>query len=114
MMPIIENAKEQTISLYALKGTFTDVTYFMTSLSLSECAEQLSFAPTEEASEFAERVQRRLDTKRAEEKIYNGYLKQPGMRFFNSLVVVLMPREGTRRGYYRFEPFRGQDGQDSR
>ena len=111
-MSTISNAKEKTVNIIAVRGTFADVTYYMATLSLSECYEQLSIARTEEASTFAERVQRRLDTRRAEKRIYQSYLKRPGTRFFNSLVVVLMPKRGARRGYYRFEPYRTDDGRD--
>ena len=111
-MATIANAKAQTVSKIAVKGNFTDVTYFMATLSLSECYEQLSFARTDEAAKFSERIQRRLDVKRAEQHIYKGYLRDPdvGTRFFNSLVVVLMPKPGTTRGYFRFEPYKDEHG----
>ena len=107
----ITNAPSPMTQMYALRGEFTDVTYFMTSISLADCVNQLHFAPADEADSFAERVQRRIDTRRAD-KIFTDYLQQEGPRFFNSLVVVLMPHSETSTGYYRFTPFKDQSGND--
>jgi len=110
MATTIQNIKKPIIQMHALRGKFTGVTYFMTSLSLSEVADQLHFATTETATSFDERVQRRINKKRAVTELFEQYLKQPGVRFFNSLVVVLTPKEGTDTGYYEFHPFKGSDG----
>ena len=105
MNTTVANPARQTYKIFALEGSFTGVRYYMTTLSISECREQLDIAPTEDAASFAERVQRRLDKKRAVEKIFGEYLNSHETRFFNSLVAVLMPKEGTTDGYYKFEPF---------
>ena len=94
------------IELDVLRGRFTGITYFMTTMSLSECAQQLRHLKPEEASSFSERVQRRIDEKRAEQKLFQDYLKQPGNRFFNSLVAVLMPRENTETEYFSFRAYK--------
>ena len=107
-MNAIRNISKPMISMYALKGKFGGVTYFMATLPLSEC-DQLHYAKTNQASEFSERVQRRLNQKRANE-IYENYLVKEGIRFFNSLVVVLTPKDTTKTGYYSFEAFEDESG----
>ena len=108
-MPTIKQIAKPMIEMFALEGHFGGVTYYMASLTLSECADQLHFARTNEASTFADRVQRRVNEKRAQ-AMFEDYLRKPGTRFFNSLVVVLMPKPGTETGYYRFEPFEDPSG----
>lgn len=105
MNMIVKNPARQTYKIHALEGSFRGVKYYMTTHSISECVDQLNIAPTEDAASFAERVQRRLDKKRAVEKIFLEYLATPGTRFFNSLVAVLTPKKGTTE-YYKFEPFK--------
>lgn len=105
----VKNARKPRIELYALRGQFTDVTYFLTTMSLSECAEQLHFQNVDQVKSFNERVQRSLNKKRAE-LIFSHYLKKRGPRFFNSLVVVLMPKKGTTSGFYDFEPLKDENG----
>ena len=108
-MPRVKQIEKPMIEVFALEGHFGGVTYYMASLTLSECADQLHFARTNEASTFADRVQRRVNEKRAH-AMFEDYLRKPGTRFFNSLVVVLMPKKGTETGYYRFEPFEDPSG----
>ena len=108
-MPRVKQIAKPMIEMFALEGRFGGVTYYMASLTLSECADQLHFARTNEASTFADRVQRRVNEKRAH-AMFEDYLRKPGTRFFNSLVVVLMPKKGTETGYYRFEPFEDPSG----
>ena len=98
------------IELDVLRGRFTGITYFMTTMSLSECTQQIRYLKPEEASSFSERIQRRIDEKRAEQKIFQDYLKQPGNRFFNSLVAVLMPRENTEIEYFSFRAYKTSGG----
>ena len=105
------NLEKPKIQLYALRGRFTDVTYFLTTMTLSECAEQLHFQNVDDVKSFSERVQRSLNENRAK-LIFTDYLKRTGPRFFNSLVVVLMPKQGITTGFYDFEPFKDQDGDE--
>lgn len=105
----VRNARKPSIQLYALRGQFTDVTYFLTTMSLSECAEQLHFQNLDQVKNFNERIQRSLNAKRAE-LIFSDYLERHGPRFFNSLVVVLMPKKGTTSGFYDFEPLVDENG----
>jgi DGQHR domain-containing protein len=95
--------------MYAIRGRFTDITYFLCTLTLSEAADQLHFANPDEAKSFRERVQRTLNEKRAKE-IFETYLKRQGNRFFNSLVVVLVPKKEVSSGYYEFDPFEDDEG----
>ena len=110
METTIKRTRKPVIQIYALRGKFTGVTYFMTSMTLSEAAEQLHFASSDTAKSFDERVQRRIDEKRATKELFEQYLKQPGIRFFNSLVVVLTPKDGTQTGYFQFHPFEDPEG----
>ncbi|MDF3113103.1 hypothetical protein CFB52_000025 [Burkholderia sp. AU18528] len=100
----IDSIPQPTTDIYAMKGEFSGVTYFMTTLSLSECREQLHVENTNEVKTFRERIQRTLDKDRAQE-ICEKYLKKHQLRFFNSLVAVLVPAKGKNKGYYEFKPF---------
>jgi DGQHR domain-containing protein len=99
----------QTIKLYALRGQFDGVTYFMTTMTLAEASEQLHFEDIEAVKSFRERVQRTLDENRARQ-IFENYLKKQTTRFFNSLVAVIMPPPSIKHGYFEFEPFEAETG----
>ena len=107
---VILNYDPNIVEFEVIRGSFGGITYFMTTMALSESAELLRVADADAASTLSERIQRRLDRKRAENKIFHDYLKKPGNRFFNSLVVALLPKEGTQTGYFRFRPFKTSDG----
>jgi len=84
-----------------MKGTFGGVSYYMTTLELNKVADSLHFEKDLhiENATFAERIQRTLNEKRAEDEIYKKYLLNEGTRFFNSLVVTLIPDEED-KGFY--------------
>jgi DGQHR domain-containing protein len=98
-----------TYDIYAIKGEFNGVTYFMATLSLAQCVEQLHIENVNEVKSFKERMQRTLDEDRAFE-IYDKYLKRDRLRFFNSLVAVMVPPKGEVFGYYEFTPFEDDKG----
>ena len=78
-----------------MKGKFGGVNYYMTTLPLEKVADSLHFEKDLNIvnATFAERIQRTLNQKRAEEEIYKKYLLNKGTRFFNSLVVSIIPDE---------------------
>jgi len=78
-----------------MKGDFGGISYYMTTLPIDKVADSLHFEKdlNIENASFAERVQRTLNQKRAEEEIYQKYLLNEGTRFFNSLVVTVIPDE---------------------
>jgi len=85
-----------------MKGEFGGVSYYMTTLPLDKVADSLHFEKdlNIENTTFAERIQRTLNQKRAEEEIYQKYLLNEGIRFFNSLVVTIIPDEED-KGFYK-------------
>lgn len=85
-----------------MKGDFGGISYYMTTLSIDKVADSLHFEKdlNIENTSFAERVQRTLNKKRAEEEIYQKYLLNEGTRFFNSLVVSVIPDEED-KGFYK-------------
>jgi DGQHR domain-containing protein len=87
-----------------MKGDFGGISYYMTTLPIDKVADSLHFEKdlSIENASFAERVQRTLNQKRAEEEIYQKYLLNEGTRFFNSLVVTVIPDEED-RGFYKEE-----------
>jgi DGQHR domain-containing protein len=56
---------------------------------------------------FSERVQRKLDEDRANIEIFS-YLAQGGIRFFNSIVVVLLPESNEQREFWDFSTVSSQ------
>lgn len=83
----------ETVEWHGTSGTFGRVTYFLTSISLQDVAEQLHLLE-QKTLRFEERIQRLLDEKRVEEQILpylDGGAQQ--LKFFNSLVVVPLPHE---------------------
>jgi DGQHR domain-containing protein len=91
-------------SFICIKGEFGGVSYYMTSLSLDKVADSLHFEKDLNIinASFAERIQRTLNQKRAEEEIYKKYLLNAGTRFFNSLVVSIIPDEED-EGFFEIE-----------
>src|SRR4051794_22968753 len=90
-----------TYDIYAMRGEFDGVSYFMATLPLYQCVEQLHIENANEVKSFSERMQRTLDETRAKE-IFDKYLSNNRLRFFNSLVAVMVPPRGETGGYYEF------------
>jgi len=84
-----------------MKGRFPGVSYYMTILPIEkvQIAHILKKHLNMENASFADRVQRTLNEKRAKEEIYKKYLLNEGTRFFNSLVVTIIPDKED-RGFY--------------
>jgi len=74
---------------------------------LRDAAENLQLLPQENLN-FRERIQRVVN----EERVRNGilpYLKADPLRFFNSLVCILLPDPNQVDGYWGFQPYQGPD-----
>jgi hypothetical protein len=81
----LDNQCPETIEYKAITGKFGEVRYFITTLEQSDAVENIRFADEIQGSwSFSERVQRKLDEKRAETEIFS-YLAQGGLRFFIQL-----------------------------
>jgi len=89
-------------SFLCMKGDFAGVSYYMTTLPIEKVADSLHFEKdlNIENASFADRVQRTLNKTRAEEEIYKKYLLNEGTRFFNSLVVTIIPDKED-KGFYK-------------
>jgi DGQHR domain-containing protein len=98
----LDNQSPETIEYKAISGKFGEVRYFITTLDQSDAVENIRFADEIQGSwSFSERVQRKLDVDRAHTEIFS-YLSQGGIRFFNSIVVVLLPISNDQREFWDF------------
>ncbi|BAY15961.1 hypothetical protein NIES21_17820 [Anabaenopsis circularis NIES-21] len=104
----LDNQSPETIEYKAISGKFGDVRYFITTLDQSDAVENIRFADEIQGSwSFSERVQRKLDENRANTEIFS-YLALGGIRFFNSIVVVLLPNSNDQREFWDFIPATSQ------
>ncbi|MEH2178497.1 DNA sulfur modification protein DndB [Nostoc sp.] len=102
MMEELDDQSPETIEYKAITGTFGEVRYFLTTLDHSDAAENIRFAGELQGKwGFSERVQRKLDEKRAETELF-AYLAKNGIRFFNSLVIVLLPNSDEQTEFWDF------------
>ncbi|MBW4591772.1 MAG: DNA sulfur modification protein DndB [Brasilonema angustatum HA4187-MV1] len=101
-MEELDDQSPETIEYKAITGTFGEVRYFLTTLDHSDAAENIRFAGELQGKwGFSERVQRKLDEKRAETELF-AYLAKNGIRFFNSLVIVLLPNSDEQTEFWDF------------
>ena len=104
----LDDQSPETIEYKAISGKFGEVRYFITTLDQSDAVENIQFADEIQNSwSFSERVQRKLDVNRANTQIFS-YLAQGGIRFFNSIVVVLLPNSNDQREFWDFSEVRSQ------
>lgn len=104
----LDNQSPETIEYKAISGEFGEVRYFITTLDQSDAVENIQFADEIQGSwSFSERVQRKLDKNRANTEIFS-YLAQGGIRFFNSIVVVLLPNSNDQREFWDFSTVSSQ------
>lgn len=104
----LDNQSPETIEYKAISGKFGEVRYFITTLDQSDAVENIQFADEIQGTwSFSERVQRKLDTSRANTEIFS-YLAQGGIRFFNSIVVVLLPNSNDQREFWDFSTVSSQ------
>lgn len=105
----LDNQSPETIEYKAISGKFGEVRYFITTLDQSDAVENIRFADEIQGSwSFSERVQRKLDENRANTEIFS-YLAQGGIRFFNSIVVVLLPNSNNQREFWDFSTVTSND-----
>ena len=98
----LDDQSPEIIEYKAITGQFSQVRYFITTLDQSDAVENIRFADEIQGSwSFSERVQRKLDEKRANTEIFS-YLAQSGIRFFNSIVVVLLPNSNSQTEFWDF------------
>jgi DGQHR domain-containing protein len=99
----LDDQSPETIEYKAITGQFGEVRYFITTLSQNDAAENIGFADEIQSTwSFSERVQRKLDADRARTEIFS-YLAKSGIRFFNSLVIVLLPSSNEQTEFWDFE-----------
>ncbi len=104
----LDNQSPETIEYKAISGEFGEVRYFITTLDQSDAVENIRFADEIQGSwSFSERVQRKLDENRANTEIFS-YLALGGIRFFNSIVVVLLPNSNDQREFWDFSTVSSQ------
>jgi DGQHR domain-containing protein len=104
----LDDQSPETIEYKAISGKFGEVRYFITTLDQSDAVENIRFADEIQGSwSFSERVQRKLDEDRANVEIFS-YLAQGGIRFFNSIVVVLLPTSNDQREFWDFDTVNSQ------
>ncbi|MEH2013126.1 DNA sulfur modification protein DndB [Nostoc sp.] len=104
----LDNQSPEIIEYKAISGEFGEVRYFITTLDQSDAVENIRFADEIQGSwSFSERVQRKLDQNRANTEIFS-YLAQGGIRFFNSIVVVLLPNSNDQREFWDFSTVSSQ------
>src|SRR3712207_1986960 len=98
----LDDQSPEIIEYKAITGTFGQVRYFLTTLDHNDAAENIRFARDLQGKwGFSERVQRQLDDKRAETDLFT-YLAKSGIRFFNSLVIVLLPSSDEQKEFWDF------------
>ncbi|HLO84207.1 MAG TPA: DNA sulfur modification protein DndB, partial [Nostocaceae cyanobacterium] len=99
----IDDQSPEIIEYKAITGTFGEVRYFLTTLDHIDAVENIRFAGDIQGKwGFSERVQRKLDEKRAETELFT-YLAKSGIRFFNALVIVLLPNSDEQKEFWDYE-----------
>ena len=100
---VIETDPE-VIEYHAIRGSYGKTTYFMTKASLRDVAENLELAP-QGTLNFKERIQRIVNENRVEDEIL-PYLEHNELKFFNSIVCILLPDSENQQEYWAFEEFK--------
>lgn len=104
----LDDQSPEIIEYKAISGRFGEVRYFITTLDHNDAVENIRFAEDIQAEwSFAERVQRKLNKKRVREEIFR-YLALGGIRFFNSIVVILLPISNDQKEFWDFSPVKSQ------
>lgn len=98
----------EVVTYHVLHGRFDRVHYFAASIDLQDAAENLMLFPQESLG-FQERIQRVLNEGRVENELL-PYLKTDPLRFFSSIVCVIVPRNDSQMGYWDFEPYQSESG----
>jgi DGQHR domain-containing protein len=106
----IQNFRSEVVTYHVLAGRFDRVYYFATSITLEDAAENLMLFPQEDLS-FRERIQRVLNEERVTNEIL-PYLQTDPLRFFNSIVCVLLPARDGDTEFWEFDAYKNTDGKE--
>jgi hypothetical protein len=112
--------RDYNVPLYGLRGEFSlsgnvKVPYFSCLMDISRVSKELK--THEEVSpsmdtvySLVELFQRQIDPKRVEREIVDGYLRAPNkIKFFNSLTIVLLPKNDDGKIVSSFENYENND-----
>jgi hypothetical protein len=115
-----EDTRDYNLPIYGQKGEYSlsaavKVPYFMALMDLKRVTKELKtheeVSPSLETNyNLVELFQRNIDPERVQKEIVDGYLKNPNkLKFFNSLTIVLLPKEPSGRIVKDFEPYPNND-----
>lgn len=120
LLPPVTNTKfdqrDYNNPIYGMKGEFSlsenvKVPYFICLMDLKRITKELKtheeVSPSLDTSySLAELFQRQIDIERVATEIVNGYLKLPNkIKFFNSLTIVLLPKDDSGKIVSSFENY---------
>lgn len=115
-----EDTRDYNLPLYGQKGEYSlsatvRVPYFMALMDLKRVTKELKtheeVSPSLETNyNLVELFQRNIDPDRVQKEIVDGYLKNPHkLKFFNSLTIVLLPKDATGKIVKDFEAYPNND-----
>jgi hypothetical protein len=115
-----EDTRDYNLPLYGQKGEYSlsatvRVPYFMALMDLKRVTKELKtheeVSPSLETNyNLVELFQRNIDPDRVQKEIVDGYLKNPHkLKFFNSLTIVLLPKDSTGKIVKDFETYPNND-----
>jgi hypothetical protein len=123
-LPPISNTDQDTrdynLPIYGQRGEYSlsaivKVPYFMALMDLKRVTSELKtheeVSPSLETKyNLVELFQRNIDPERVKKEIVDGYLKNPNkLKFFNSLTIVLLPKESSGQIQREFEDYANND-----
>lgn len=111
-----EDTRDYNLPLYGQKGEYSlssavRVPYFMALMDLKRVTKELKtheeVSPSLETNyNLVELFQRNIDPDRVQKEIVDGYLKNPHkLKFFNSLTIVLLPKDSTGKIVKNFDSY---------
>ena len=105
---VLSSNHREFMTYNGVRGSFGNVAFFLTTVSIREAVEQLHLMPQADLS-FSERIQRELNMTRVKREIL-PYLRSGGERFFNSLAIVPIPDKDNAEAFWFEEVATGPDG----
>ncbi|MCB1091360.1 MAG: hypothetical protein KDL87_07510 [Verrucomicrobiae bacterium] len=124
LLPPISNTDQDTrdynLPIYGQRGEYSlsamvKVPYFMALMDLKRVTSELKtheeVSPSLDTKyNLVELFQRNIDPDRVKKEIVDGYLKNPSkLKFFNSLTIVLLPKEASGQIQKEFEDYPNND-----
>jgi DNA-sulfur modification-associated len=111
-----EDTRDYNLPIYGQRGEYSlsatvKVPYFMALMDLKRVTTQLKtheeVSPSLETNyNLVELFQRNIDPDRVQKEIVDGFLKNPNkLKFFNSLTIVLLPKDANGRIVRDFEDY---------